>query len=77
MRNNEPPSLSEIKSGLKRAKDGRAPGKDNICAEILEADIDCTTRICFPLFKSICIEEQIPTDWKSGIILTCPKKDIE
>ncbi|VDO93938.1 unnamed protein product [Schistosoma curassoni] len=55
-------------------KSGKAAGPDNIPAEALKADVAVTERILHILFNKIWDEEQVPTDWKEGLLIKIPKK---
>lgn len=70
----ECPTLEEIKDALKTLKNGKAPGKDNITAELLKVDLDTSARILYPLVQEIWINERSPTEWKRGVIVKLPKK---
>ena len=68
------PSRDEIVSAIKKLKNGKAAGIDNITAEVLKADVEGTANILLPLFRDIWVKEQFPTDWKEGLIVKIPKK---
>ena len=68
------PSREEIRKAVQQLKNGKATGPDNIPAEALKTDVDTTVRLLYPLFKRIWEEEQIPADWKEGLINKLPKK---
>ena len=67
-------SKEEIRRAIKKLKLGRAPGKDNIPPDVLKADTNATTDILYGLLNDIWEKEEIPTDWKEGLIVTVPKK---
>ena len=50
----EPPSKAEIITAIKSLKNGKAPGQDNLNAEIFKADPDLAAGILQPLFADIC-----------------------
>ncbi|VDP44744.1 unnamed protein product [Schistosoma curassoni] len=60
---------------IRQIKSGKAAGPDNIPAEALKADVAATARILHILFSKIWDEEQVPTDWKEGLLIKIPKKD--
>ncbi|VDP78017.1 unnamed protein product, partial [Schistosoma curassoni] len=59
---------------IRQIKSGKAAGPDNIPAEILKADVTATARILHILFNKIWDEEQVPRDWKEGLLIKIPKK---
>ena len=67
-------SKEEIKRAIKKLKLGRAPGKDNIPPDALKADISATADILHGLLNEIWVKEEVPNDWKQGLIVTIPKK---
>jgi hypothetical protein len=72
--NIEPPTIDEIKEAIKHLKNGKAPGPDNLNAELFKADPDTAAEALHPLFDSIWKEEKIPSDWQNGSIVKVPKK---
>ncbi|CAH8466653.1 unnamed protein product [Schistosoma haematobium] len=69
-----PPTIEEISMAIRQIKRGKAAGPDNIQAEALKADVAVTARILHILFNKIWDEEQVPTDWKEGLLIKIPKK---
>ncbi|CAH8462351.1 unnamed protein product [Schistosoma mattheei] len=69
-----PPTIEEISMAIRQIKSGKAAGPDNIPAEALKADVAATARILHILFSKIWDEEQVPTDWKEGLLIKIPKK---
>ena len=67
-------SKEEIRSAIKDLKSNKAPGSDNITAEILKADVETTVNELEKLFKIIWESEEVPEDWKEGLIVKLPKK---
>ena len=65
---------SEIQSALKTLKNGKAAGCDDIPGEILKSDIATTTDILHNLFNQVWAQEQIPEDWRTGLLCKLPKK---
>ena len=72
--NCEAPSKAEIRKAIASLKCGKAAGPDEIPAEVLKADIDTSVNILHKLFCTIWEQEDIPTEWKEGILVTLPKK---
>ena len=68
------PSLAEIKKAIKTLKNGKAAGPDEIPAEAIKADIDTAATILHSLFSKIWEKEELPAEWKEGIIIKLPKK---
>ncbi|VDP78905.1 unnamed protein product [Schistosoma curassoni] len=69
-----PPTIEEISMAIRQIKSGKAAGPDNIPAEALKADVAVTARILHLLFNKIWDEEQVPEDWKEGLLIKIPKK---
>ncbi|CAH8483518.1 unnamed protein product [Schistosoma haematobium] len=69
-----PPTFEEISMVIRQIKSGKAAGPDTIAADALKADVAATARILHILFNKIWDEEQVPTDWKEGLLVKTPKK---
>ncbi|KAH9582971.1 hypothetical protein MS3_00007546 [Schistosoma haematobium] len=69
-----PPTIEEISMAIRQIKSGKAAGPDNISADALKADVAATARILHILFNKIWDEEQVPKDWKEGLLIKIPKK---
>ena len=69
-----PPTKEEIMKAIKKLKNGKAAGPDEIPSEALKADAEATAEMLLPLFRKIWEEEEIPHDWKEGHIIKIPKK---
>ena len=67
-------SKEEIKRAIKKLKLGKAPGIDNIPSDVLKADIGATTDVLYSVLNEIWDKEEIPTEWKTGMLVTIPKK---
>ncbi|KAI0224962.1 hypothetical protein LSAT2_024073 [Lamellibrachia satsuma] len=67
-------SKEEIKRAIKKLKLGKAPGIDNIPSDVLKADIGATTNVLYSVLNEIWDKEEIPTEWKTGMLVTIPKK---
>ena len=67
-------SKEEIKRAIKKLKLGKAPGIDNIPYDVLKADIGATTDVLYSVLNEIWDKEEIPTEWKTGMLVTIPKK---
>ena len=69
--NTAPPEKVAVKS----LKNGKAPGEDNLNAELFKADPEFTAEVLQPLFTDIWEGKNVPDDWMEGIIIKIPKKD--
>ncbi|CAH8472212.1 unnamed protein product [Schistosoma guineensis] len=69
-----PPTIEEISMAVKQIKSGKAAGPDNIPAGALKADVAVTAKMLYILFNKIWDEEQVPKDWKEGLLTKIPKK---
>ncbi|VDP05624.1 unnamed protein product, partial [Schistosoma curassoni] len=69
-----PPTIEKISMAIRQIKSGKAAGADNIPAEAPKADVAATARILHILFSKIWDEEQVPKDWKEGLLVKIPKK---
>ena len=70
----ETPNIQEIKTALKTLRNGKAPGADQISAEMLKADLEHTSLELKRIFDLIWEKEAVPTQWTKGIICKIPKK---
>ena len=68
------PTRAEIREAIKKLKNHKAPGYDELPAELLKADIEQAMEALSALFKIIWKEEKIPSDWQKGLIAKLPKK---
>jgi endonuclease/exonuclease/phosphatase family metal-dependent hydrolase/ribosomal protein S28E/S33 len=69
-----PPTLEEVKSALGNQKNNKAPGVDNIPAELLKWGGECVAKIIHALISSIWTKEILPNDWRKSIICPVYKK---
>ncbi|XP_062532890.1 uncharacterized protein LOC134201663 [Bombyx mori] len=69
-----PPTFNEIVKAIKQLKPGKAPGIDNINAEMLKADAPRSASLLYPLIVRIWETEQIPSQWKQRLLVKVPKK---
>ncbi len=68
------PTKEEILKAITTLKNRKAPGEDQIHAELLKADTPTATKIFQNLFTDIWEKETIPEDWSKGLIIKLPKK---
>jgi len=69
-----PPSLFEIEGALKRLKNHKSPGIDEISNEQLKYGKDGLGPWIKEIFDKVWQEEKIPEDWLKGVITIVPKK---
>ena len=69
-----PPTKNEILKAIKSLKNNKAPGIDNITAEVLKTDIRFVTEWLYDLFYKIWNAQSVPEDWCRGLIIKLPKK---
>lgn len=70
----EEPTTHEVKEAIKKLKNNKAPGKDNIPSECLKYGGDFLHQQIHQLIICIWNEEQIPEAWKESIIIPIHKK---
>ena len=68
------PSRDEVRKAIGNLKNGKAPGIDNIPAELLKADIDYATTKVKEIIDIVWRDEKIPRKWRKGLIAKLPKK---
>ena len=64
-----PPNMFEIEYALKRLKNNKSPGVDNISNEQLKYGIEGLKHQLCVIFGKVWEEEAIPADWSKGIIV--------
>ena len=69
------PSKAEIKKAVMTLRSGNAAGLDEIAAEAIETEIATTVNMLHSLFSKILEKEDVPVQWKEGIIIKLPKKE--
>ena len=72
--NMDPPTANEVKSEIDNMKSGKAPRADGVSAQMLKAGGDVITETLTEMFKELWEEEEIPVDWKTGLIVELLKK---
>ena len=68
------PTREEIRKAIKQLKNGKAAGTDEIPAEALKVDPEMLAEILYGLFEKIWEEEEIPLEWKEGLLIKIAKK---
>nr|KAG5686382.1 hypothetical protein BaRGS_018690 [Batillaria attramentaria] len=72
--NCDKPSKAEIRKAIMTLKNGKAAGPDEIPAEAIKADIETAVNMLHNLFSKIWEKEEVPAQWKEGIVIKLPKK---
>ena len=68
------PSRGEVRKAIGNLKNGKAPGIDNIQAELLKADVDYATTTVKEIIDIVWRDEKTPRKWRKGLIVKLPKK---
>ena len=69
------PSKAEIKKAIMTLRSGKAAGPDEIPAEAIKEDIETAVKMLYSLFGKIWEKEEVPAQWKEGIIIKLPEKE--
>ena len=56
------------------SRSGKAAGPDEIPAEAIKAEVETAVQMLYSLFSKIWEEEEVPAQWKEGIIIKLPEK---
>lgn len=70
----EKPTKAEIKRAIMTLRNGKAAGPDGIPAEAIKAHIETTTSVLHSLLSKIWEKEEVPAQWREGIVIKLPKK---
>jgi len=68
------PTGNEIKIAIKHLKLNKASSLDNLTPEIFKTYLHTIANILEPLLKKVWDSEQIPNEWKQGLIIQLPNK---
>ncbi len=68
-RQEKPPTLEEISQALKQMKNGKAPGNDDISADLLKAGGLPVLRRLHEIFVDIWLNEEIVENWTLAILI--------
>lgn len=71
-----PITKAEVVEAIKKIKNGKAPGPDNILPEVMKADTGVTANIMINLLQDAWEKEEVPTEWKRGYIVKIAIKGI-
>nr|KAG5699763.1 hypothetical protein BaRGS_014179 [Batillaria attramentaria] len=72
--NCDKPSKAEIRKAIMTLRNGKAAGPDEIPAEAIKADTETAVNMLHSLFSKIWEKEEVPAQWKEGIVIKLPKK---
>nr|KAG5711141.1 hypothetical protein BaRGS_004785 [Batillaria attramentaria] len=72
--NCDKPSKAEIRKAIMTLRNGKAAGPDEIPAEAIKADTETVVNMLHSLFSKIWEKEEVPAQWKEGIVIKLPKK---
>ena len=72
--NCDPPSRMEIRKAIMTLRNGKAAGPDEIPAEALKTDVESAVSILHSLFTKIWEKEEVPAQWREGLVIKLPKK---
>jgi hypothetical protein len=67
-------SPQEVKKAISKLKNNKAAGLDGITAELLKHGKEVIIDELTNLFNLIWETEEVPADWRHGVIVTLPKK---
>ncbi|XP_063915634.1 caldesmon-like [Zophobas morio] len=68
------PSLREVKEIMKKLKNNKSPGEDQITAELLKYGGEKLEEKIQKLLEQIWLQEQMPQDWNEAILIPVHKK---
>nr|KAG5705020.1 hypothetical protein BaRGS_018750 [Batillaria attramentaria] len=72
--NCDKPSKAEIRKAIMTLRNGKAAWPDEIPAEAIKADTETAVNMLHSLFSKIWEKEEVPAQWKEGIVIKLPKK---
>ena len=72
--NTAPPEKEEIMAAIKSLKNRKAPGQDNLSAELFKADPEFAVQVLQPLLATVWEKKELPEEWTEGVIIKIPKK---
>ena len=71
-------TVTEVNEAIHKLKNGKAPGDDGVCPEMLKAEDTVTPQLLCQILQKIWDSEEAPSEWKTGTIVKMPKKgDLE
>ena len=72
-----PITVQEVKDAIKKLKNGKTPGDDNVYAEMLKAGKQEMSQLFQHTLQDVWDNEVIPNAWKRGTISKLPKKGMK
>ncbi|KAK4324385.1 hypothetical protein Pmani_004945 [Petrolisthes manimaculis] len=73
--NRSPPIMpSEVRAAIKQLKRDKAPGEDNITADILQDGGEPIIKVLTKLFNGCLISGKVPSCWKNAVMIIIHKK---
>jgi hypothetical protein len=73
--NCDKPFKAELRKAIATLKNGKAAGSDSIPAEAIKADTETDITILHSLFSKIWEKEEVPVQWKEGLVIKLPIKE--
>ena len=67
-------TVTEVNEAIHKLKNGKAPGDDGVCPEMLKAEDTMTPQLLCQILQKIWDSEEAPSEWKTGIIVKLHKK---
>ena len=64
----------EIKAAIRATQNGKSAGVDEVVVELLKSDLETAAKVLEKLYQRVWNEEEVPEDWKKGLIVKLPKK---
>eukprot|EP00921_Rhytidocystis_pertsovi_P026473 GHVQ01042707.1.p1 GENE.GHVQ01042707.1~~GHVQ01042707.1.p1 ORF type:complete len:357 (+),score=36.41 GHVQ01042707.1:540-1610(+) len=68
------PTQTEVRKAIEKVKNGQAAGPDNLPAEFLKKGGAPVERELTSLIQTIWEQEQVPQDWRNGVVIPILKK---
>jgi hypothetical protein len=63
------PTLFEVTRAIRRLKNGKAPGSDDITSELLKFAEEPVSAALYKLFATVWSTGRVPAEWKEGVIV--------
>lgn len=73
-RDEDSPTITEIVMAIKRMKNGKSPGRDEVRPEMLKAAPQQVANMLQPIYNQIWRSEEIPAAWNTSVLLPFHKK---
>uniref|UniRef100_A0A8D8W2L6 Craniofacial development protein 2 n=1 Tax=Cacopsylla melanoneura TaxID=428564 RepID=A0A8D8W2L6_9HEMI len=72
--NEDMPTLSEVKTAIRKMKNNKAPGNDNITPELLKYGGEAVESMMLKIIHTIWKREKMPVNWNAGVLCVLHKK---